>query len=516
MTLLEVRNITVDFPQHQSFTDALLRKPAFTLRAVDGVNLTVDRDTGAMTLSNNGGGAATILGYSITSAAGTLDPAAWTSIAGNYDKDAPAPGTGSVDPDDNWTQFTNPASQNNLSEGELDAEGAGNGATITGSQQIDLGNGWVQYPTEDVRIELLMDDGSKNTVGATFVGNGGKPFWAGDFNFDDLVDDDDYVILRDGLHTDLSALSATESYSFGDMNGDSANNYTDTLLFRAAYDEFNGLGAFDAMVAAVPEPTSLALLGLGGAALLFLRRGRLFHRGLLGLAMFSGLFLFCLVSSAGAASLLFDVNDDDAGSPTQAGWIAADATGINNVTFTAVGLNAAGNAVVIDDRDRTGNGGGAEADMWRDFIFANGSNVDGTSGLDVTVSGLLANAPYNVTIWAYDFFSSADSDAPVPTGRRPTWTGSNGGSSAVLEFDGNNDSNGDPPPTNLSDFRVGVTAVTDGSGTLTLEGRAGPDPQFQHNVFINGLELNPVPEPSTFVLLCTCLAGLIGLRRWCR
>jgi hypothetical protein len=297
----------------------------------------------------------------MTSPIEALDPGQWTSIAENYDSDS---GDNSVDPDDTWIELTDPNSHTDLSEFELGGTGPNDGATIVPGQSFALGTGvWTQQPQEDVVMTMKLDDGTDQPVVVDFVGNDDMPFVAGDFNFDGLVDGDDYVIFRDGLHTDLSALSGAEAFSFGDMNGDSANNYTDTLLFRTAYDDVNGAGAFDAMVASVPEPTSLALFGLGGAALLFLRRGRLLHRRLLGLAMFSGLFLFCLATSAGAESLLFDVNDDDAGSPTQAGWTAADATGMNNVTFTAVGLNAAGDAVVVDDRDRATNGGGTEADM---------------------------------------------------------------------------------------------------------------------------------------------------------
>ena len=177
------------------------------------------------------------------------------------------------------------------------------------------------------------------------------------------------------------------------------------------------------------------------------------------------------------ASTLYDVNLEPPASPTQAGWTAADATNINNVTFTALG-----ESVTVDDRDRAANnGGGMESDMWRDFIFANGSFAEG-EGMDVTVSGLLTDTPYYVTIWAYDTSST-------PT-RNATWTGSNGGTSGLLSFDG-----ADPNPTTLNDYRLEITAVTDGSGVLTLEGRAGPNPSSSHNVFINGFEISDELPP---------------------
>ena len=112
--------------------------------------------------------------------------------------------------------------------------------------------------------------------------------------------------------------------------------------------------------------------------------------------------------------------------------------------------------------------------MWKDFIFANGSNQT-TEGLDVSVSGLLANTTYDVTIWAFDDSSGS--------GRSADWTGSNGGTTATLTF-----TEGDP--TSLSDWRIDITAITDGAGVFTLAGRSVSNRSAAqaHNVFINGLE----------------------------
>jgi len=200
----------------------------------------------------------------------------------------------------------------------------------------------------------------------------------------------------------------------------------------------------------------------------------------------------------------FDVNDD-AGSPTQAGWTAADAGNINNVTFSAVGAG-----IVVDDRDRgalnTDDPGGdtANNDMWRDFIFANGSNAVG-EGLDITVSGLDGHSLYDVVLWAYDENSG--------NARTADWTGSGlFGTSATLSFDGNN-----PDPQSLSDYVTRFQAQTDGFGTLVLQGRYGGGGDA-HNVFVNGFELtllSVVPEPTT-LLIWSLLAGLgvgLGWRR---
>ena len=53
--------------------------------------LEVNQNTGNVTLVNGIAQPFALLGYSITSAGGALDPGEWTSIADNYDMDAPPP-----------------------------------------------------------------------------------------------------------------------------------------------------------------------------------------------------------------------------------------------------------------------------------------------------------------------------------------------------------------------------------------------------------------------------------------
>ncbi|MBN1854671.1 MAG: hypothetical protein JW829_18205, partial [Pirellulales bacterium] len=67
--------------------------------------------------------------------------------------------------------------------------------------------------------------------------------------------------------TDLSAMTVPEAYAHGDMNQDRANNFADLVLFRDIYDSLYGPGAFNALVASVPEPTGIHLFLLGGLAL---------------------------------------------------------------------------------------------------------------------------------------------------------------------------------------------------------------------------------------------------------
>lgn len=154
-------------------------------------------------------------------------------------------------------------------------------------------------------------------------------------------------------------------------------------------------------------------------------------------------------------------------SPTQSGWVSAEngngSDGSVSVTTTAIG------AVTVDTRDRgSNNGGGAEAAMWNDFVFANGSDSLG-EGLQVSLSGLLPNVSYPITVWAFD-----DSTGGNATGY---WNGNK------LIFPDS------PDPTSLSQYKVTFNVTTDANGSVTIQGVVGNDHSSGHNVFINGLEI---------------------------
>jgi hypothetical protein len=96
----------------------------------------------------------------------------------------------------------------------------------------------------------------------------------GDFDADFDVDLTDYLNLAAHLHTDVSALTTAQSYVLGDMTRDLRIDGHDYRDFRFAYDDVNGVGAFVAMLTAVPEPAagSLAAIGWGVVAGLMRRR----------------------------------------------------------------------------------------------------------------------------------------------------------------------------------------------------------------------------------------------------
>ncbi len=147
-------------------------------------------------------------------------------------------------------------------------------------------------------------------------------------------------------------------------------------------------------------------------------------------------------------------------------------------------------SVTLDHRDRgSSNGGGGEAAMWRDFLFANGSFASASaSGLRLAFTGLQANTEYPVTIWGYDSISGS--------GRAADWSG--GGSSLERLVTDN-------VPANLEDNTVTINVTTDGSGAVTIIGLvSATNPSSSHNVFINGLEIgDPITADGPTALMLT-------------
>jgi hypothetical protein len=86
------------------------------------VTLTIDRESGGMTLANDSTAPVAIKGYSLSSAVGAIDSATFIPITGN--RDAPPGGNGSFDPNDDW-QITSPASSHaSFAESSLGDGGA--------------------------------------------------------------------------------------------------------------------------------------------------------------------------------------------------------------------------------------------------------------------------------------------------------------------------------------------------------------------------------------------------------
>ncbi len=231
--------------------------------------ITVDRDTGAITLKNQTGQPVSFKSYSITSAFEALQPASWKSITDNYD--AGNSGPNQVDAAHNWSKLTDPTANGDLSEADLDS---GIGATLPHTISVSIGNAgaWIRTPTEDLVFQYISGSQIKQGI-VQYTGHGDAPFAVGDLNTDGVINTADWIILRDNQLADLSADSFAEAYRLGDLTGDHLNNHADFVLFKAAYDTFNGASAFAAMLAAVPEPsTIIVVLSAGVFVIPTLRR----------------------------------------------------------------------------------------------------------------------------------------------------------------------------------------------------------------------------------------------------
>ena len=235
------------------------------------LSITVDRNTGTISMSNLTGGPVNIKGYQIGSAFEALDPdnAKWKSIAENYD--AGSPGPNQIDAAHNWTELTEATANGDLSEADLESA---LGASLAAGRVVTLGTAgtWISNPNEDLSFEYVSGTQSLRGVVA-YTGNGGVPLPNGDLNASGSITSADWIILRNNQHTNLSGKSLAEAYRLGDLTGDKLNNHFDFVEFKTLYDVANGAGAFVTMVASVPEPsTSLLVLAAGALVLPTMRR----------------------------------------------------------------------------------------------------------------------------------------------------------------------------------------------------------------------------------------------------
>jgi len=128
-------------------------------------------------------------------------------------------------------------------------------------------DGW---STEPSRVYFGGDDGS--TFKDLQVTVSTPSMRLGDFNSDGNITSADWAILRNNQLANLSGKTFSEAYFLGDVTADLANNHADFVLFKDLFDAANGVGSFEAMIASIPEPSSIALVALAGLALQHVRR----------------------------------------------------------------------------------------------------------------------------------------------------------------------------------------------------------------------------------------------------
>lgn len=310
------------------------------------LRLTIDRGTGAITLTNVGTTTATIKGYSILSDVGALDTAGWKSIADHYD----VSGDGSVDSNDNWTELSIQNTGYDLSEYQF----VGDGGTLAPSQSVALsqpsGGAWAKHPVEDVELEVLMPDGRRNRYSVDYVNGPAGGYEVGDLNFDGTVNALDWPVYNSGRGVDMDGLSPAQAYRLGDLDGDLDNDIVDFVTFKGLFEAANGSGSF-ARLLAIPEPSSLGLvlLGAGLIGLSRLRRNStvVSVHGRLKVGMLLSAVLACTSfgSSALATTLTFaDSPGNNADLPTDYGsnvstdsaaFVTSDGTGATpNIALT--------------------------------------------------------------------------------------------------------------------------------------------------------------------------------------
>ncbi|MCO6046942.1 DUF5703 domain-containing protein [Aeoliella sp. ICT_H6.2] len=146
-------------------------------------------------------------------------------------------------------------------DGRLDDEDI---ALINANLGYDSGTavGDVQSLTRgDVNLDGRVDTADKDAVELGIV-----TIVPGDFDQNGVVNTLDWITFRDSFGADLSELSFVEKYLRGDMNFDGVNDWADFDLFKAAYNNANGTGAFNSMLVTVPEPAThiIAMLGALG------------------------------------------------------------------------------------------------------------------------------------------------------------------------------------------------------------------------------------------------------------
>jgi hypothetical protein len=456
----------------RSWLDGVAYAPAGTVVAASA---TLDRATGIVTLNNPTTQNFDIKAIHIESGAtGALNASTWNAV---HNSNA------------GWT-ITTPADPANTPYTNLLEENGG-GTTISlapGGGSISFGNVWNKSPYDHIVIWLTMAD---DTIAALTPLYTGPTIATTDFNGDGSITLADYQALLSNMQTNVSTLSKVEAFRKGDATGDNVINVSDFLAFRTAYNAAHGAGAFDQLLAQVPEPSSIALVATLGALLAgFRRRCR---------TPFAFALLICLSSTQAsrAADLLdVDINARSNATNTAPGYSVFTLSGtgaqaggtavVNGYTVTVTAVNASGTpAGAVDDRVRTTPTGTPSLyQLYQDFIFA-GTSTGLGGGMNLQVSGgsLLPNSQYTVSIYSFDQGTTG--------GRTASWLDGNNGNAVVV----NTSFNGSNLPTTNGQYKFTGLATTDATGQLLLRGRSTQSTNV-NTVFLDGFEI-AVPNELT-------------------
>jgi hypothetical protein len=328
--------------------------------------LTVDRDTGNVTLKNLTNSPLSISAYSLITADGGFSQANWSKIQ-----------TQGIDVNDAWITLTAPGSTTDLAEGTLGEYtiAAVNPGT---TDQINLGNAWRRSPFEDIAFELRDAAGNDVPTIVEYVGNGGSAFQLGDFSLNGALDAADWAVLRSHLTSSVAALAPIDRYFAGDLNNDGLVNSVDFHEFKGLFPA-SGPNSFEAVVG-VPEPSTALLCLVGGA--FFASRRRCRAKLAAGVVAVAAVCSGLLADRAAAADLFVD-NFDRPDSVN----IDAVKTGISGTVGTALPIDGVYTSPFVDPAAETT---GPDADA------ANGGGHDILAGqLRLAVGAGTSNAYVN-------------------------------------------------------------------------------------------------------------------------
>jgi hypothetical protein len=214
------------------------------------VLIEVNKNTGAVSLKNTASAPLSIDFLKISSAGGALSTANWNSLDDQNFGAIDGPDGGSVagdTPGEGWDQAGG-SNANQLVEQFL----SGAGSTIAANSTISLGNAFNPAVfgagvDGDLVFQFGLNGGALITSTVSYV-SGGLP---GDFNNSGKVDGADFLLWQ---------------RNFGQPGFDAAS--------LAQWKGNFGAGAAEAAVGAVPEPATIGLIAMAGAALAASRRKR--------------------------------------------------------------------------------------------------------------------------------------------------------------------------------------------------------------------------------------------------
>jgi hypothetical protein len=229
--------------------------------------------------------------------------------------------------------------------------------------------------------------------------------------------------------------------------------------------------------------------------------------------------------TASAALLAVDVNDRTAvdapnsvagfGQFQLSGTTAAVGSSmavVDGYTITVTAVNAAGAPLGgIDDRDRaTPTTAPTLNQIYDDFLFT-AAGVGAGGGIDMAIAsgGLLApNTQYRFSVYSFDSGSTTQTQP-----RTAAWLDGNNSDLLVLTTS----YAGAVAPITDDQYKFTGVAMTDGSGNLLLRARnttandtAGI---ITPGVFVNGFEIDAIPEPAALSLAMAGGIGLLASRR---